>query len=636
MIGRNNSGKTSFLVLFDKFFNGIPFDYNDFSISLRDEIENINTNSVVTDISIQLILEIKYDENDDLSNLSEFMMDLDPERRDVNILFECSINKERLLEAIASNSRISKTRFIKKYLSEYLDKKVYVFNDMNDLKAENRNRIIKKEIDDVNKLIDFEIIHAKRSVSSSDEKTSHKVLSGLTTNFYNATNESTPEKFEGINSLIESMDLRLEEEYDKFFSDFLQNARDFLSLDDLKIISNLKANEILNDSSEVIYGNSQNYLPEYLNGLGYLNILYLLLTIEIIKRKFEDNKKDIKLLFIEEPEAHTHPQLQYIFARKIASLLCDVCGLQTIITTHSPHIVANHPFENIRYMLIRKDDAGFDNIEIKNFYHDLNEKYKDEQSEFQFLKQYLSIESAELFFASKVIFIEGISENMLLPNFIADYDEEQLNKENEYLKLHPKEKAVYLPISAQNVTILQVGANAKAFRYFLEFLNISTLIITDIDTTKLQDGKYVSCPVSDNPDNTSNATIKYYYNAPNFKNKADFNDWLSQLISEQVTCISNSIKVSYQKQENGYHARSFEDAFININHETIRDHINEIDGLTNEDYYKQSMNIYDLTDGTIRKKSDFAASILFLAHTKNIKWDIPLYIREGLDWIQKN
>lgn len=636
MIGRNNSGKTSFMVLFEKFYNNLPFDYNDFSISLRNAIENINSETIVTDISIQLMVTIKYEQNDDLSNLSEFMMDLDPKCEDVNILFECSIDKDKLLEAINANSKISKTKFIKKYLTSYLEKNVYVFDSLTDLKAENRIHLAKKKLEDIKKLIDFDIIHAKRSVSSSDEKTNHKVLSGLTTNYYNTINECSPEKFEKINSLIEDMDTSLEEEYDKFFADFLQNARDFLSLDEIKIISDLKANEIISDSSEVIYGDSDSYLPEYLNGLGYLNILYLLLAIEIKKRKFVANNKDIKLLFIEEPEAHTHPQLQYIFARKIESLLRGVSGLQTIITTHSPHIVANHPFENIRYMLSYKDEEGADNIQIKNFYKDLKEKYKDEKDEFQFLKQYLSIESADLFFASKVIFIEGISENMLMPYFISQYDSFMLNKEKEYLKVHPGEKPSYCPISAQNITILQVGANAKAFRHFLEFLNINTLIITDIDTTKLIDGKYMACPVSDAPDNTSNETIKYFYNAPKFSEKEAFSQWLNYLISENVTCISNKIKISHQKKESGYHARSFEDAFININLQTIKDHLDEISGLVNTDCFKEDMSIYDLTKKVIDKKSDFAASLLFLAHTKNIDWKVPLYIWEGLEWIQKN
>lgn len=75
-------------------------------------------------------------------------------------------------------------------------------------------------------------------------------------------------------------------------------------------------------------------------------------------------------------------------------------NLQTIISTHSPHIVSNHPFENIRYMSLNNGENG-GNIEIKNFYNELSKKYKREEKEFAFLKQYLSVQSSELFLQIK-------------------------------------------------------------------------------------------------------------------------------------------------------------------------------------------------------------------------------------------
>jgi hypothetical protein len=254
MIGRNNSGKTSFFVLFEKFMNGLSFDFNDFSLCKRQVLLALDENSVVSEFSIQLILNIKYEESDDLCHLSEFIMDLDPARRDVNLLFECCVKKEKLLEALCLASDMSKEKFIKKYLGGYLEKCVYTFNTLDDLKPQNRHRLIKKDLKDVKKLIDFEIIHAKRSVSSSEEKTGTKVLSTLTTSFFNNTNVNSPDKFEAINRLIEDMDSKLGANYEVFFDDFLRNAKGFLGLDGLKIISNLKAHEIINDSSEVIYG----------------------------------------------------------------------------------------------------------------------------------------------------------------------------------------------------------------------------------------------------------------------------------------------------------------------------------------------------------------------------------------------
>lgn len=637
MIGRNNSGKTSFFVLFEKFMDGLSFDFNDFSLCKRKSVLEIDDNSIETDFSIQLILNIEYTKEDDLSHLSEFIMDLDPGRKDINLLFECCVKKDKLLEAIGLAKDMSREKFIKKYLGEYLDKSIYIFDTLDDLEHENRHRLIRKELKDVKKLIDFEVIHAKRSVSSSEEKTGSKVLSGLATSFFNNTNINVPDKFETINKLIEQMDAQLDENYETFFDDFLRNAKEFLGLDGLTIVSNLKAHEIVNDSSEVIYGDSTNQLPEYLNGLGHMNILYLLLSIEIKRNNFKANRKDIQLLFIEEPEAHTHPQLQYIFARKVGEIMDSMPGVQAIITTHSPHIVANHPFENIRYMLIGQDECGYTNINIKNFYKDLSAKYLDEMREFQFLKQYLRVESAELFFADRAIFIEGVSENMLMPYFISKYDAKRSIDEKAYLKEHPDEKPSYIPIASQNVSLMQVGANAKIFRYFLEFLRIPTVIITDIDTTQLnkETSRYTACAVGDEPNNTSNETIKYYLSAPSIDNKDGFRVWMQQLVAHNLSCTDRYISVAYQKEENNYHPRSFEDAFINVNSKKVKDNCENINGLKCIENFEDTTDMYTLTKTVIDKKSDFASSILFMALAESEDWEVPSYIWEGLEWLQK-
>ncbi len=626
MIGRNNTGKTSFLVLFEKFLKGIDFIYDDFSVKVRKNILAINETTDETKLSMQLILNIVYEENDDLCNLSEFIMDLDPERKDINILFECAIKKDKLLEDLKTLEKISKEKYIKKYITNYFEKNIYIFDSIEDLELANRYRLIKKDLKDIKKLIDFEIIHAKRSVSSSEERTSVKVLSSLATDYFNNKTINTPDKFEEINTLIENMDKDLESNYKTFFNDFLKNAKDFLSLDGLKIVSNLKAQEIVKDSSEVVYGDDTLQLPEYLNGLGHMNILYLLLNIEIKKNNFINNNKDIKLLFIEEPEAHTHPQLQYIFARKISELLKSVKGMQTIITTHSPHIVATHPFENIRYMLNIKDEDKYNNIEIKNFHEDLSKKYSN-SAEFKFVQQYLSIESAELFFADKAIFIEGISESILMQYFISKFDGKN------------KEKDEYISLASQNITIVQAGANAKAFQHFLEFLKIPTIIITDIDTTKEKQTKkgirYEACSVKDiNSCNTSNETIKHYLDAPDIKD-SDFKRWYNDMVEHKQPCKSKYVNLIYQVEENSYQARSFEDAFINVNLSQIKDNKNDILGLKNKEDFETVHDIYDLTHNVISKKSDFASSLLYIAHTKEIDWKTPLYIEEGLKWLQK-
>jgi putative ATP-dependent endonuclease of OLD family len=640
LIGRNNSGKTSFIMLFDKFYRNESFKFNfyDFPTSLRDKIFKIDESTVIEELSIQMILEIKYDKNDSLENISDFILDLDPDVNEVKILFECSIDKDKLVKDLLLNTK-NKEKFIEKNLSDYLNEKnIYVFENDSDLESANRSNLVKKDISSVKKLINFQVIHAKRNVSSSETTGNGKrALSEMTTQYFNKGNKDSPSDFIEINNAIAEMDLTLDKKYETHFKPFLENAQKFLDIKDLRVVSDLESKQLFTDHSKIVYGDGSNNLPENLNGLGYLNILYLLLKIEVKKKYFLDEKKDINLLFIEEPEAHTHPQMQYVFSQKIQEIITEInneVNLQTFISTHSSHIVSQCNFSDLRYFK-RKDE----NINIKNFYTDLEVKYKGEKEYFKFLKQYLTLYSSELFFAEKIIFIEGTTEKMLLPYFISQYDK---------LVVAPENK-----ISSQNISIIEVGANAKVFKHFLEFLDIKTLIITDIDTTKLEPSKsnpeqnvYKACKVSEGS-NTSNQTILSFLKPPELPQIKElvnqpekvklFEEWLLKLKSNVLQDDKDNIKISYQINENGYQARSFEDAFVSINLKKIVEFKSkDILGIQNKKkLIDTETDFYKLTKGVMKKdgKSDFASSILYLGLTGKVEWKTPLYIVEGLKWI---
>ena len=386
----------------------------------------------------------------------------------------------------------------------------------------------------------------------------------------------------------------------------------------------MESNEVINNSSKVIYGDASNHLPEHLNGLGYMNILYLLLDIEMKKESFIEEGKDINLLFIEEPEAHTHPQMQYKFIDKIKKVFSEINNLQTIITTHSAQIVSRCDFKDIRYLL----NVNNENIKIKNFHSELKEQYGTEEEEFKFVEQYLTLQASELFFANKIIFIEGTTEKMLLPYYINQFDKEKMAQPE------------YVPISSQNISIVEVGANAEAFDKLVRFLDIQTLIITDIDTTlktQNQNGRTVyEANKVEGATHTSNATIKKYFNAPEIESDK-YPQWFHNLKNNNLVIDGTTkIKVFYQTKENDYHARSFEDAFININLESIKTNRESINGLQNIDELDTVTDIYDLTERILKKKSDFAFSLLYFALSKNIDWAMPLYIKNALEWIQND
>lgn len=624
LIGKNNSGKTSFVMLFDKFLkNSSSFDFDDFSLGIRNKIIDIDESVDEYDLSIQLVLEITYEEADSLENISDLILDLSPEVRKVKILFECAINKKKLVNELSKVKDDRRSRFIRKNLSGYLNSKIYIFNEDDDLKAENRSNLIEKDKKAVDSIINYQVIHAKRSVSSSESHAgSKKVLSEIASNYFNAKTENkfSYEDLDDINASLLAMDASLEDVYEKFFGDFLNRSKDFLGMSDLKVMSDLESKEILSHHSKIIYGNGEDTLPEHLNGLGYMNILYLLLQIEIKKEQFLDSNKDVNILFIEEPEAHTHPQMQTVFIEKIDGLIKDIPSLQTFITTHSAHIVKNSNFRDLRYF---SEDAENQNISIKNFYSDLEEKYSEEPGGsdlFQFLQQYLSIASSELFFAEKIIFIEGITEKMLLPYFIQQYDKYS----NEEHKL-----------SSQNISVLEVGANAKAFKHFIDFLNTKFLIITDIDTTTKNDNNRYSAIEVTQSTRTSNEALKYFLDAPDSSDTGNYLSWFEKLKNDELHRSDSKVKLSYQTEEGGYHARSFEDAFISLNKDILLANIENIKGLKSnaKEELEGDKNFYELTEEILVKKSEFASSVLWLALTKNVEWVMPRYIKEGLTWI---
>jgi predicted ATP-dependent endonuclease of OLD family len=619
LIGKNNSGKTSFISLFDKFLKkDLNFYFDDFNLDLRKNILSINEETDEHSLSIKLILEIDYSNAKTLENISNFFLDLGSDKKIANILFECYIDKIKLLKKLklitGKDKESRKASFIKKNLSDYLIIEYYSFLDEDDIEGGNRVKLVRKKREEIDKIINFQVIHAKRDVHSSESSgSSRHPLSSLTTSYFDTRNDLSQDERDEINLELLKKDKEFEVIYEKFFSDFLDNSQ-LLGLGNLRVISDLESRGIIAHHSRVVYGDDDNCLPEYLNGLGHLNILYLLLQIKIKKEYFNKNSKDINIFFIEEPEAHTHPQIQSIFIKHIKEILGD--KLQVFITTHSPYIVKDSDFEDVRYFANKNGE-----VRIKNFYDELYKKYKEEKEEnlFEFLKQYLTINSAELFFAEKVIFIEGVSERILLPYFMKRIDPELLSK---------------------NISVLEVGANAKAFRHFIDFFGIKTLIITDIDTVKKKVDKkekvtYTSCPVL-NGETTSNATLKYFLDYPS--NVTDVDAWFEKLKKGNLKISNSDLKITYQTLESDYHGRSFEESFISLNLKEIYENKEELEGLKNIKNITKDLKeitVDELVKDILDKKSSFASSLLYLALIKNIEWKIPNYIKNGLLWLKK-
>ena len=133
-------------------------------------------------------------------------------------------------------------------------------------------------------------------------------------------------------------------------------------------------------------------------GFGSNNLLFMACELLLLGQDDEGNK----MLLIEEPEAHLHPQRQ-LRAMKYLQDQASEAGIQIIITTHSPNLASAINLNNL--VMIHRGRA-FSMAEGDT---------KLSPSDYRFLERFLDVTKANLFFARGVMIVEGDAESILLP-----------------------------------------------------------------------------------------------------------------------------------------------------------------------------------------------------------------------------
>lgn len=668
VIGKNNTGKTSILSALDKFLNrsdNNKFHFDDFNIDFKEELSELIIGDILDpnnyiEKGIKLKIFIEYTETCNLENLSKVMMDLDPENNRIVLWFEYILpyNNYIDLKNDWENFRIKEEHkheendqykakglydFLADNFSNYFhfQRKSIEINKDTQITNENNYIDLDKELISTKDIINFKYISARRDVANKDID---KTLSTQTSKIYEKTEtkQRQNEAVEVFKDKLSETDDQLSRIYVDLFHDIIAKVGDFGGIkpneSEIEIISNLQHRELLKGNTTVVYKHDDhNKLPEHYNGLGYMNLIYMIFEIEILIQEFKREKErkpaDINLLFIEEPEAHTHPQMQYVFIKNIKKLLREgikredgECRkLQYIITTHSSHIVADSDFDDVKYL--KKN--GCNSVDAKNL-KDLKKDYDERSKEYHFLTQYLTISRAEIFFAEKVVLIEGDTERILIPTMMKKIDIEEAEKYK-----HIGEKDPYLPLLSQNISIIEVGAYSHIFDKFIDFLGIKSLIITDLDAINADGEK---CRVSDGI-SYSNSAISHYFGGKTINELKNciLTDKIFSKVDNTWTAQENGkLCITYQTTESGYNARSFEDAFIHINREFVNSNKDKFKGLKNKELFETDNDAYDLAAKCIKKKTYFAMDIIFHTNETFNNWEIPSYIKEGLLWLKKD
>ncbi|MFC6652734.1 ATP-dependent nuclease [Paenibacillus rhizoplanae] len=244
-------------------------------------------------------------------------------------------------------------------------------------------------------------------------------------------------------------------------------------------ISEDAINTLLNQVTKAKYQIEDHFLSEASQGLGYSNMIFILLQLEAYKRNIDPLL--VNIFIIEEPESHMHPQMQNVFGKYLRTYYKQK-KIQGLVTTHSSEMVRSTDMRNLRVA------RPINLFESKIFdFSSFKESISDDPILENFYDWFYEIGFSDIVFADRVIIYEGDTERMLIRKLATLEDFQILNQ--------------------QYIAFVQVGgAYAYNYRKLIEFINIKTLILTDLDYTK-----------SANTENliknsmTTNATINNFY-----------------------------------------------------------------------------------------------------------------------------
>lgn len=139
------------------------------------------------------------------------------------------------------------------------------------------------------------------------------------------------------------------------------------------------------------------------NGLGFNNLIYMAVVLSELTKNPDSCFRG---LIVEEPEAHLHPQLQAVLLQYLQSIQA-VDGekpVQLFVTSHSPNFASIADLNSLVCLV----DSG---TAVEIF---LPRSVTFEKGKREKLERYLDVTRAELFFARRVIFVEGAAELMMV------------------------------------------------------------------------------------------------------------------------------------------------------------------------------------------------------------------------------
>lgn len=263
--------------------------------------------------------------------------------------------------------------------------------------------------------------------------------------------ESSP-RYEELNSHLTKLNSLIEEMLNDEKEQILSSSQLITFIQDIKfqLTKENKPSELLRNLELFVQENDKFF---HINDTGTGTQSTIIIAILELALKHKTTKS--KILCIEEPELFIHPQGIRFLAQLIDKIIKET-DCQILVSSHSPIFISSlDPRSIIR---VEKTEQG-------SKVHQLPPTYKDVGNK---IKRTLNSENAEMFFSSKVILVEGETEQILFNNLSTDLEFEDGTEVN-YFK--------------NNCTVCSVGGKDNIANY-LEILakyNIPTKAVVDDD-----------------------------------------------------------------------------------------------------------------------------------------------------------
>lgn len=427
LIGQNNSGKTTIIKAMELLFS----DGSKKKLSVGDFYKNITINDI-KDLPPRIVISAKLTESEDDEEYADDLITVSTWLTKIEKPYEARITYEYYLpeKYIEEYKKIMNTvnsneiedywneiehSFIPKFKYHVLigDPKYKTTIDAESLKTFDFQFL--KAVRDVERdmyrgnnsllkeVIDFFIDY---DVKNNQDLTSDEMLSQIRKN--------KREFSEKASSLISDLQKRMKSGKDEMLKYATRTGATFEKLTPTfegKILDT----ELYSALKLIVESEIGIKIPAAQNGLGYNNLIYISLLLAKMQKNasgtyFGVNAKNYSILAIEEPEAHLHPTMQYKLLRFL-NLNSEKEVRQVFVTSHSPNITAAVDLDS----LIVVENRG-DRIEVSYPGKAFNGSQEDIESK-MFVERFLDVTRSDMFFAKKLVFVEGLAEQLLVPEF---------------------------------------------------------------------------------------------------------------------------------------------------------------------------------------------------------------------------